>query len=68
MAIKKATGLRLEVTFTNGTRGFRNYQDCTEEQLRTRLKALGGKWTEGIKEVHSITQHEWEQEYMQVRL
>ena len=59
-------GLRLEVTFKDGTRGFRNYEGFTEQQLRRKLKALGGKWTEGIKEVHSITPHEWDQESVAV--
>jgi hypothetical protein len=63
MATRKAKGYRLEVTFVNGTRGYRNYEGFSQDQLRRKLKALGGKWTEGIKEVHSITAHEWDQEY-----
>lgn len=68
MATRKATGYRLEVTFVNGTKGFRNYEGFTEEELRRKLKALGGKSTEGIKIVHSMTPHEWHQEYFQATI
>lgn len=62
MATRTARGLRLEVTFINGTKGFRNYEGFTEAQLQKKLKALGGKFSEGIREVHSIKPHEWHQE------
>jgi hypothetical protein len=62
MTVKKAKGYRLEVTFVDGTRGFRNYEGFTKEQLSKKLKALGGKFTEGIRQVHSIESYEWDQE------
>ena len=68
MATRKAKGYRLEVTFVNGTKGFRDYEGFTEEQLRRKLKAFGGKWTEGIKKVHSMKPHEWDQEYFAVSI
>lgn len=66
MASKKAKGFRLEVTFVDGTHGFRNYEGFSEEQLRRKIKALGGKSTEGIKVVHNLQPYEWNQEYIGV--
>jgi hypothetical protein len=66
MAVRRAKGFRLEVTLMNGQRTFRNYEFETEEQLSKKLRALGGERTDGIRVVHTITPHEWDQEYMAV--
>jgi hypothetical protein len=63
LAIRKAKGFRLEVTLMNGERTFRNYEFETEEQLAKKLRALGGERTDGIRLVHKITPHEWDQEF-----
>jgi len=68
MAIRQVKGFKLEVTYKDGTRGTRLYDGFTEEQLRKKLKALGGKVSEGIREVHSITPWEWDQEYIMVSI
>lgn len=68
MATKKVEGLRLEVTNIFGEREVRLFEGFTEDQLRRKLKALGGRHSEGIKEVHSITRHEWVKEYFEIRL
>lgn len=68
MPVRKAKGYILEVTFIDGTRGIRKYDGFTEEQLRKRLQALGGTKRELIREVHSMTYAEWDQEYMEVRI
>ena len=67
MAIRKAKGFRLEVTLMNGERAFRNYELDTEEKLAKKLRALGGERTDGIRVVHAIMPHEWDQEYTAVR-
>ena len=66
MPTKLVQGLRLEITYYDGSRRFVNYEGFTEESIRRHLKALGGKHYEGVKEVHSIEKHEWIKEYFAV--
>jgi hypothetical protein len=62
MAKAKATGYRVELTMFDGRRIFRNYEVSSIEKLEKKLKTFD------IVEVHSIEPHEWEYEYMDVKL
>jgi len=59
----KAKGFRLEVVLTTGEGAISEIEAASEEKLRVKLTALGGKGYEGIQEVLSIEPITFDQKY-----